>query len=481
MLVGAGPGDLKLMTIKGMEAIREADVILYDRLINPMLLGSAKDGCELIYCGKLPNRHTLRQEAINSLLVEKALEGKTVLRLKGGDPAVFGRVGEEAQELVENGIEFEIVPGITSGIAAPLYAGIPVTHRNFGESFAIVTAHDKSANGEPLLDWASLANGIDTIAFYMGVRNLPYICTNLIKHGKSPQTPVILIQWGTFSRQKTLEGTLETIAEKVKQANFSNPAITLVGDIVKMREKINWFEKKPLFGRQILLASAETCESKIADEMRQLGADVIEFPKMKTRRFPLNEEIQCQLNDINYYDEILFKSPESVGYFFEMLLEASLDIRKIRATLFGVSKKSISALRNHGLLAHPVQAMAGNGKRLVIGEKTSVKRMDELYGDFLFTHERIMDDNFLPILGRMLDEVDVDTIIFPDRLSVRVFSDCLEKMDIPYMEFIKGKRLLCMGQKSMTTAKETDLSNIEMIEEGSPEMIIESLLKVTYQ
>jgi hypothetical protein len=132
-------------------------------------------------------------------------------------------------------------------------------------------------------------------------------------------------------------------------------------------------------------------------------------------------------------------------------------------------------------LAHPVQAMAGNGKRLVIGEKTSVKRMDELYGDFLFTHERIMDDNFLPILGRMLDEVDVDTIIFPDRLSVRVFSDCLEKMDIPYMEFIKGKRLLCMGQKSMTTAKETDLSNIEMIEEGSPEMIIESLLKVTYQ
>ena len=267
ILVGAGPGDVRLITVKGMEAIKQAEVILYDRLANPKLLEFAPAECELIYCGKLPNRHILRQGNINELLVEKALEGKRVVRLKGGDPGVFGRVGEEAAALAQYQIPFEIVPGISSGIAAPLYAGIPVTHREYAESFAVVTAHDKSKEGKPVLDWEGLARGVDTIAFYMGVGNLPFICENLLNFGKPASTPVILIQWGTFGRQKTLQGTLADISEKVLEAKFSNPSIILVGDVISLREKISWFEKMPLYGRQILLARTSEGPSELAKEL----------------------------------------------------------------------------------------------------------------------------------------------------------------------------------------------------------------------
>ncbi|MGG3926274.1 uroporphyrinogen-III C-methyltransferase [Metabacillus fastidiosus] len=243
-LVGAGPGDPRLMTIYGMECIKEADVILYDRLINDELLNYAKEGVELIFCGKLPGKHELIQEQINELLVEKAMAGNIVTRLKGGDPCIFGRVGEEAEILANNGIKFEIIPGVTSGIAAPAYAGIPVTHRDHATSFAIVTAHGREDKGNDYLNWSALATGIDTIAFYMGVGNLSHICHMLIKHGRNPETPAALIQWGTMTKQKTVTGTLETIEAVAQAENITHPAIVLVGDVVQLREKINWFEKE---------------------------------------------------------------------------------------------------------------------------------------------------------------------------------------------------------------------------------------------
>ncbi|MED4460896.1 uroporphyrinogen-III C-methyltransferase [Metabacillus fastidiosus] len=243
-LVGAGPGDPRLMTIYGMECIKEADVILYDRLINDELLNYAKEGAELIFCGKLPGKHELIQDQINELLVEKALAGNIVTRLKGGDPCIFGRVGEEAEILANNGIKFEIIPGVTSGIAAPAYAGIPVTHRDHATSFAIVTAHGREDKGNDYLNWSALATGIDTIAFYMGVGNLSHICHMLIKHGRNPETPAALIQWGTTTKQKTVTGTLETIEAIAQAENITHPAIVLVGDVVQLREKINWFEKE---------------------------------------------------------------------------------------------------------------------------------------------------------------------------------------------------------------------------------------------
>jgi uroporphyrin-III C-methyltransferase len=242
-LVGAGPGDPKLITVKGLECIQEADVIVYDRLVNVKLLDYAKKKAELIYCGKKPNQHHLIQERINHILIEKALEGKIVTRLKGGDPCVFGRVGEEAEELVKHHIRYEIVPGITSGIAAPAYAGIPVTHRNHASSFAIVTGHGRDDKGEDRINWEALSKGIDTIAFYMGVGNLKYICEQLMKHGKANDTPVAIIEWGTTEKQRTVTGILKTIEEEAIKHQVKHPAVILVGQVVSLREKLQWFEE----------------------------------------------------------------------------------------------------------------------------------------------------------------------------------------------------------------------------------------------
>lgn len=243
-LVGAGPGDPKLITVKGMECLQKADVVVYDRLANPALLEYAPPHAERIYCGKLPDHHTMKQEAINQLLAEKALEGHTVVRLKGGDPSVFGRVGEEAEHLVDCGIEYEIVPGVTAGIAAPAYAGIPVTHRDYGSSFAVVTGHLREEKPELAVEkWRALAQGIDTVAFYMGIGNLPMIRAQLIAHGKDRHTPVAVIGWGTLPDQATVTGTLADIEQRLAEnPHITNPAIILVGDVVRLREKIKWFE-----------------------------------------------------------------------------------------------------------------------------------------------------------------------------------------------------------------------------------------------
>ena len=241
-LVGAGPGSVDLITVKGLRCIQEADVILYDRLINKELLDYAKSNAELIFCGKLPNKHAMIQERINHLLVKYAKEGKVITRLKGGDPFVFGRGAEEAEYLVDHDIPFEVVPGITSGIAAPAYAGIPVTHRDLGSSFAIVTGHMRAGKDDSI-HWESLAKGIDTLAIYMGVGNLPYICEQLMKFGRSESTPVALVHWGTLEEQQTITGTLSTIVEIVKASDIQNPSMIIVGEVVKLREKIQWFEQ----------------------------------------------------------------------------------------------------------------------------------------------------------------------------------------------------------------------------------------------
>lgn len=241
-LVGAGPGDPELITVKGLKCIQQADVILYDRLINEELLSYAKKDAELIFCGKLPGYHTMQQETINHFLVRHAKKGKTVVRLKGGDPFVFGRGGEEAEALVKHGIEFEIVPGITSGIAAAAYAGIPVTHRDFSSSVAFITGHKREGSKEDL-KWESLAKGIDTLAIYMGISNLPYIRNQLIKYGKSPSTPVAVIQWGTTAEQRTVTATLATVTDVVAKEKVENPSMIIIGDVVKLRANIQWFEQ----------------------------------------------------------------------------------------------------------------------------------------------------------------------------------------------------------------------------------------------
>ncbi|WP_301109715.1 uroporphyrinogen-III C-methyltransferase [Sporosarcina sp.] len=241
-LVGAGPGDPDLLTVKAMKTIEQADVILYDRLINQEILQYAKPGAELIFCGKLPKHHFVQQDTINFLLVQHAKQGKQVVRLKGGDPFIFGRGGEEAAFAVRHDVPFEVIPGITSGIAAPAYAGIPVTHRDYSASFAIVTGHRKEG-AEEEDKWEALAKGIDTLAIYMGVSNLAYIEEQLIRHGKNPNTPVAFIHWGTTETQHTVTATLQTMTETAQLEDVKNPSMIIIGEVVRLRDELQWFKE----------------------------------------------------------------------------------------------------------------------------------------------------------------------------------------------------------------------------------------------
>ena len=242
-LVGAGPGDPGLMTVKGLNCLRHADVVIYDRLVDESLLNEVRPEAEKIYVGKADRLHILEQDSINQLLLEKAREGKVVVRLKGGDPFVLGRGGEEAGILTKHGIPFEVVPGVTSASAVPAYAGIPITHREVASSFAVITGHKASDRGEPRISWDKLATGADTLVILMGMRNLPKIVDELIKHGRSPSTPVAVITQGTTSRQRCLVGTLQDIVDKVGKENLEPPSVVVVGEVVQFRETLRWFEK----------------------------------------------------------------------------------------------------------------------------------------------------------------------------------------------------------------------------------------------
>lgn len=236
-IVGAGPGDPDLITVKALKCIQKADVVLYDRLVNRELLSEVRPECQLIYCGKQPGVHEMKQETINHLLVKFTKQGKVVVRLKGGDPFVFGRGAEEVEALAKNGLSYEVVPGITAGVAVPAYAGIPVTHRKMASSFAVVTGH--RTTGKPTdVNWENLAKGVDTLAIYMGITNLSYICEELQKHGKKGTTPVAIIQQGTTTEQRTVTGTLATIVGIVKREDIQNPAMIVVGEVVRFRERI---------------------------------------------------------------------------------------------------------------------------------------------------------------------------------------------------------------------------------------------------
>ncbi|KHF41781.1 uroporphyrinogen-III C-methyltransferase [Halalkalibacter okhensis] len=474
-LIGAGPGDVRLMTVKGQQCLEKADVVLYDRLVNPLLLETTKPGAELVYCGKLPDRHLLRQEAINDLLVKYALEGKRVARLKGGDPSVFGRVGEEAAALEEAGVSYEIVPGITAGIGAATYAGVPVTHRDHGASFAVVTGHDKSPAGQPIIDWKGLATGVDTIAFYMGVKNLPYICEQLIEHGRSPKTPVLLVQWGTVGRQKTLTGDLATIAELVQKESFSNPAITLVGEVAKLRTKESWFERQPLFGKHILFGRTTEGPSEIASELTKLGADVFEYPRLLTKEDQLDADISFE-----QYDQIIFHSPKSVDWFFAQLRNKRIDIRSIHARFYGASKKSIKAIESFACLGFGVHEMIESDRRLVIASKnweTRERKRYDLYSehDFFVSHtdEVIEQSNFT--CQRILDEDRVDTIVFPSAEAVRMVTEQILACQETPETLSKRAEVICFGPETAKAAIELGYEVQHMLQKPSKEELVDML------
>ncbi len=328
-LVGAGPGDPGLLTLRGREVLSQADVVVYDHLAPVSLLNHAPPEAERIYVGKQASAHTLSQEDIESLLVRLGREGKCVVRLKGGDPFVFGRGGEEALALVEANVAFEVVPGITAGIAAAAYAGIPVTHRELASNFGMVTGHEAPDKEGSDLDFHALADWKGTLAFYMGVKNLEAICASLMANGLDGQTPVAVIHWGTTSRQRVVTGVVQDIAAATKQADIKPPALVVVGKVVSLREKLNWFERRPLFGRRIVVTRARRQASQLATRLAQLGADVIELPTIRIEPpedlSPLDEAAR----NLASFDWIVLTSVNGVDAFFAALDRVGLDSRAL--------------------------------------------------------------------------------------------------------------------------------------------------------
>lgn len=351
-LVGAGPGDPGLITVRGLECLRRAEVVIYDYLANFRLLRDVPSACERIYVGKQAGKHALKQEEINALLVEKCLDGKHVVRLKGGDPFVFGRGGEEALALRDAGCDFEIVPGITAAIAASAYAGIPVTHRGLTSTMAFVTGHEDPTKEDSDIDWSKLATAVGTIIFYMGVRNLPMISRRLLENGRSPATPVALIRWGTYPRQQTLVGTLSNIAEKAAAVNFQPPALIVVGEVVSLRDQLNWFEKRPLFGKRIVVTRSRAQAGELSERFEQLGADVVECPVIRIAEAEDPQPLHKAIAQAADYDWIIFTSVNGVDIFFQELRKHQKDVRALHgAKVCAIGPSTAARLESFGIIA----------------------------------------------------------------------------------------------------------------------------------
>jgi uroporphyrinogen III methyltransferase / synthase len=345
-LVGAGPGDPGLLTLRAVELLGSADVVLYDRLIPPGALRHARPGAELVYVGKQGGGPQMPQEEIDRLLVEHGRAGKRVVRLKGGDPLVFGRGGEEALRLREAGVGFEIVPGITAGVAAPAYAGIPVTHRELASGVAFVTGHEDPDKPESALDWAALARFPGTLVFYMGVRALPRIAEKLQAEGRPADEPVAVVERGTLPGQRTVLATLADVAAKAEAEGIRAPAVTLVGPVAALREDLAWLERRPLHGKTVAVTRARAQASPLAARLRDLGADVLEAPAIRTESLP------AAVPDLTAFDLLVVSSPNGARELFERLFEAGKDARALAGLrVAAMGPGTARALKEHGIEA----------------------------------------------------------------------------------------------------------------------------------
>lgn len=376
-LVGAGPGDVGLLTLKGKDCLAEADAVVYDRLINPELLHFTREDCEKIYVGKAPGQHALSQGEINELLIRLAREGKKVVRLKGGDPFLFGRGGEEALALKEAGIPFEIVPGVTSAVAVPAYAGIPVTHRGLASTVTIVTGNEDPSKEGARINWRELARSADTLVFLMGVGNLSHIVGQLLLHGRSPSTPCALIRWGSRAEQETLVGTLVDIEAKAQAASFRNPAVIIVGEVVRLREKLAWWDNKPLAGRRIVITRPWPQGERMAKKLSELGAEVLQFPAIKINPPVDLEAFDRLVREAPGFDWIIFTSVNGVDWFWRRLKAQGLDVRSLaKVKIAAIGPATSKALAERGILAdyQPAEYIA-EAVALGLGPQVKGKRI----------------------------------------------------------------------------------------------------------
>jgi uroporphyrinogen III methyltransferase/synthase len=383
-LVGAGPGDPGLITVKGLECLRKADVVIYDRLVDDSLLEDASPDAEKIYVGKGRSCHAMEQKEINLLLISKAREDKKVVRLKGGDPFVLGRGGEEAEVLAANGIHFEVVPGVSSAYAVPAYAGIPVTHRRLASSFTVITGHEDPEKGESSIVWDRISTGTDTLVFLMGMGNLTQIVNKLLQNGRPPSTPVAVISQGTSPGQRTIVGTLTNIGSRAQKEGFEPPAVIVVGEVVKLREQIRWFDKLPLFGKRVLVTRAEHQTKELSRLLLERGAMPVEMPVIRINPPRTWKELDQAMLNLKSYDWIIFTSVNAVEMFWKRLQSKKLDARQFAGTKIGaIGPATAGALEERGL--HPDYVpktytsqgfLAGLKKQDVAGCRVMLPRAD---------------------------------------------------------------------------------------------------------
>ncbi|MBT3880547.1 MAG: uroporphyrinogen-III C-methyltransferase [Candidatus Scalindua sp.] len=421
-LVGSGPGDPGLITVKGLECIKKADVIVYDYLVNSVLLRNARKDVELIYVGKKGNQHTMEQDDINQLLVDKANENKIVTRLKGGDPYVFGRGGEEAIVLRENNILFEVVPGITAAIASPNYAGIPVTHRTCTSTFGLITGHEDPTKDQSDVDWEKLSTGLGTLTFYMGIKNLPNIVNQLVKHGRSKDTPVAVIRWGTTTHQQTVTGTLSNIVEVAK--DIKPPAITIVGEVVNLRDQLNWFESRPLFGKTIIVTRSRDQASEFSEQLIELGANVLEYPTINITSPDDFGPLDRELDSLESTDWLIFTSVNGVDAFFNRIFELGRDVRDLK----GVKICSIGPSTTERIKGFHVSIDCQPPKYVAESVVEALKKVEELKGKRFLMPRTDIARSYVPEELRKLGAEVSDIVAYKTVLATDGDNIVLDKL-----------------------------------------------------
>lgn len=473
-LVGAGPGDPGLLTVKGRDCIGRADVLVYDYLANPSFLDLARPEAERIYVGKQGGDHTLSQEAINSLIVEKAREGKHVVRLKGGDPFIFGRGGEEAEVLVREGIPFEVVPGVTSAIAVPAYAGIPLTHREHTSSVAFVTGHEDPTKAGSDIAWDKLSTGAGTLVFLMGVGNLKGIVENLMQNGRPPETTVAVIQKGTLPEQKTVAGTLGTIVERAAKAGVRPPGIIVVGGVVSLRDRLDWFEKRPLFGKRILVTRAREQASGFKQALLDLGASCIEFPTIAITDPEDWGPLDRAIAELETFQWVLFTSVNGVRQFLRRLEAAGKDLRDLKGIAIGAIGPSTAQAwiergirpdfvpgeyRAEAILDH-FRALDPRGMRILIPRAVEAReilpRDLEAMGALVTlvpAYRTIRPDTGTGEVRRLLEARALDMVTFTSSSTVVNFLDMFKDDQTWLLDRMRSVTVACIGPITARTAE----------------------------
>ena len=496
-LVGAGPGDYRLISMKAVDCLKMADVVVYDRLADDRILRWAPETAEYIYVGKASSNHTMKQEDINQLLVDKAKEGKCVVRLKGGDPFVFGRGGEEGLLLRQNKLPFEIVPGITSAISVPAYAGIPVTHRAVATSFAVVTGHEDPTKGQSNMRWEHLATGVDTLVFLMGVANLPHITSKLIENGRSADTPAAVIRWGTKPEQRTLITTVGKAAEDVAKHGIKPPAIFIVGEVVNLRDSLQWFDnlsQRPLFGKKILVTRARSQASQLTAKLENLGAEVMETPAIALADPADNyAALDKALDHVADYHWLIFTSANGVERFFARLFKSGKDARALGyAKLAAIGSATAEKLRQYGLVADVipqeyraegvVEALKG---KLPPHAKILLPRAEEareVLPDTL--REMGAEVEVAPAYRTVCGQVDGEALaseLKEGRIDMVTFTSSSTVKNLVKIigsaEALKGVKTACIGPVTADTAKSLGIEPDIIAKEYTIDGLVEAICK----